>query len=474
MSAEWSERGALRYRRRGESTMEFIWVAKALGLALKNLKQDDGHTYADLHAFQGKTRLLVRPRANVTSDRSIPGLAKSLAGAAGTEVEWRTFLDSIVAILVDELDQKGTVTWLQPLPRQQLAQPMLFADFVPLGLLSGLVAHGGTGKSITGLLMMLAVTTGVQVGPFRPLRQGVCLYADWENQWELHARRLTRICDGLDVEFPLGRIIHYQPRGRLVNAEAELVDLAIENNVILTVFDSIAFAAGGNLNDAETATTAVNVLKHIPGTKIMIAHVSKAAVENGAKGPSNSVFFWNGPQAVYDLSATEPDPEGAIVLTISQSKANVGARLRRPLGVRVSFEDDDQGGPIRPLEYRVQGHLLGGETMSERQRILDLLESRNGEPIAAETMAEILYEQPDKARVDSVRTVLRRLRVQGVVDLQEGPKKAILWALVQPGGQEPSAVQDDERCGICRATPIVAYSEFGDPRCVKHKPEGAW
>lgn len=460
---QWIDTGQLSYRRRGQAHMEFRWVAQGLGIALRNLRREDGHVYADVHCYVGKARILVRPKANITSDRSIVGLAKSLL-EADPKHDWRVFLDSIIVILVDEMDERGEVTMLRPLEDNELPQPMLFEAFVPRGLVSGLVAHGGTGKSLTAIMMALAVATGRQVGPFKPLVQGRVLYADWENEWDLHARRLTRICKGLDIPFPTGQIVHYRARNaKLTSAESEMTEIAYEHEVVLTLLDSIGFAAGGNLNDSDVATSSINALKAIPGTKVMIAHLNKAAVEGTqSRSPSGNTFFWNGPQAVYDLHASEPDVDGAIVFTIYQNKANVGARLKRPLGVRVTFEDDTHGGPITPYPYEVKGYLVGGEGMSERQRILDYL-SYVTQPVTADDIAAALYDDPDKSRIDSVTATLRRLRQQGLVE-DEGGTRGVKGAKQQ---WRLFRAQNDFVCRYC-GKPATGYTQHGIEVCDEH------
>jgi hypothetical protein len=370
------------------------------------------------------------------------------------------------AVLVDEMDQKGVVTWLEPLEEREVPQPMLFRNFVPLGLLSGLIAHGGTGKSMTGMMMALAIATGQKVGPFEPLvSPGNVLYADWENEWKLHGRRLHRICKGLGVEFPRHRIIHYAARGKIGHAESELITLAYENKVVLTITDSIGFAAGGNLNDSDIATNAVQAQKHIPGTKIMIAHISKAAVEGTAsKSPSGNAFFWNGPQAIYDLHASEPDNDGTVTFAIYQNKANVGRKLRRPLGVRVTFEDDENGGPITPVEHEVQGFESGGEGLPLATRILDYMTYAGGK-VTAEDIAERLFGGDiAKDKTDLVKAKLRTLRQDGVVASEGDGRKGEGQKWWLAGEAQASDTLPCVRCG----KPFVQYGEKGEPLCGAH------
>lgn len=481
MNDEWVTRGPLRYRRRGESTFEFSEREMVVRLGVKNVRQEDGHVYGDLRAFVGATRILVRPKVNLTSDRSLPTLAKSLdlahpitlrdpaSGEEEAGTDWRSVLDRVCAVLADEMDQRGEFTWLSPLEGTELPQPMLFRGFIPRGLLAGLVANGGTGKSLTAGLMALAVATGTKIGPFEPLIPASrVLYVDWENEATIHRRRLQRICKGLGIPFPEARMGHFHVRGDLRHSEGEIVERAYEIKAEVTIFDSIAFAAGGmgNLNAAEVATAAINIMKRVPGTKIMIAHQSKAAAEGltQSRGPSNSVFFWNGCQSIYVLNAGEPDANGTVTFAIYQDKANVGRKLRRPLGVRVTFEDDENGGPITPVEHEVQGFESGGEGLPLATRILDYMTYAGGK-VTAEDIAERLFGGDiAKDKTDSVKAKLRTLRQDGVVASEGDGRKGEGQKWWLAGEAQASDTLPCVRCG----KPFVQYGEKGEPLCGAH------
>ncbi|MBA2708311.1 MAG: AAA family ATPase [Gemmatimonadaceae bacterium] len=484
------------YRRIGSTQFRFYEHDVGLQIVLKNTKSEDGHVYADLHAYRDYMdgnppgKILTRPKVNLTSDRAIPGLVRSLEVAADKWGEikgfdFRKMIEEICGVLVEQMDSKGVITILQePMRQEERAQPMLFKDILPRGLVSGLIAHGGTGKSMTGLLMALAVMTGRKIGPFEPLIQGPVLYADWENEATLHHRRLTRICDGLGIDFPAGTFIHYAARGKLSSAEGELMELASDKGVLLTVMDSIGFGAGGNLNDTDVATAAMNTMKHLPGTKVMIAHISKASVEGVAsKAPIGSVFFWNGPQAVYDLHTTEPAMDGSVILSIFGNKNNVGAKLSRPMGIKVYFEDDDNGGPITPELIEIRGHLEGGEDMSLTQRIADAL-LYSSSPQTASQVADVLFPADPEPKKAGVQASLRKMRQSGrVVSFGEqgtrGQKGAEqTWALRAPEEYRNVRTTSDrsssEVCASCGSSDVVAYDDAGAARCRKHKPAGAF
>lgn len=472
------------WERIGDRTFRFHDMRFGIELRLKNTRQEDGHVKADLYAYRESVKLLVRPSVNLTSDVTLPKLAKSLLSQQD-QYDWHFLLETVCSVLVEQMDLHGIVSRLTEPQGESLRTRMIFKDFIPEGLVSGIIAHGGSGKSMVGSMLSLAIATGEKVGPFTPQRTGTVLYLDWENNWQLHAKRIKRICDGLGLPFPYPeRLIHYEARARLASAESEILELAHENDVVLTILDSIGYAAGGNLNDSDVATAATLVLKHLPGTKIMIAHVAKSTLgEGGANklGPTGSAFFWNGPQAVYELRATDPALDGSVTLSVYHNKANVGARLPRPLGIHIAFDDSEENsGPITPTALQVRGDRPEGAAMSQPSRVMDALGSRRAKMTALE-IAQVLFEIPDKTRIASVERTLRELRDRGrIVDFGSAPR---MWALAadtrglsqspeESGGSkrgfpEPEAPSLDFRCQRC-GDPAVSYTETGQPACEVH------
>lgn len=481
------------WARYGEGTFMFSDPKRGILLRLKNTKSDDGHTYADVHAFLDSDTgakpalLMTRPKVNLTSDRSIPGLVKSLSAAFAryrgeddVSYDWGALLEKVCAVLVMQMDEHGNVTELTEMAEADVEQPMLFKSFIPKDLVSGMVAHGGVGKSLIGAMLALAVATGKPVGPFEPVSPipGTVLYLDWENGSIFHRRRLTRLCHGLGIDFPRN-IIHYEARGKLTSAESEIVELAYDRGAVLSILDSIGFAAGGNLNDNEVATSAVNVLKHVPGTKVMIAHVNKASVIAGAAGnmgPTGSAFFWNGPQALYELKANDPEQDGSVTFAVYQPKANVGRRLKDPLGVKVQFMDP--GGSIIPESVVLHADDAIGESESLPHRILAALSAAR-EMVTVTQVAERL-KMDDKGGRESVARALRELREQGKAHsfapefgAKHGPRAVTMWGLAahEDSYSAPAAavvpVDESWRCAVC-GKQAVGYGTTEEGLCSEH------
>ncbi|MEY4761803.1 MAG: hypothetical protein RLZZ200_1659 [Pseudomonadota bacterium] len=469
--------GGLSWKRIGEGTFGF-WDTQGVELRLRNVRQKDGHVHGDLLLYVNNTRTMTRPNVNLTSDRSIPGLEKSLCTAA-TGADFRVYLEAMCDVLVEQMEKHGVVTRLKRVDPKEIAQPTLFKSrFVPMGALTGVIAHGGVGKSMLGSMLGVSIATGLPVGPFDPLDKGGVLYIDWENDAKMHERRLTRLCMGLGIDAFPDNLIHYSAATSLLSAESELMELAVNEGVILVIIDSIGPAADGDLNKSDVATAFIQAAKRLPGTKIAIGHVSKSQLQGGNErlGPTGHAMFWNGLQAVYDLKATDPDMRGSMTFTLFHNKSNLLEKMPRPLGVHVTF--DDPAGAITPSNVTVRGDQPEGAGMRLGQRVYDYLKHRGRS--SAKEIAETLNEKEA-----TVAAELRRMRQNNeVVALggSQGQKgSAQQWGLAadQPATAPlapvapaaPEFVPDFELgCCMCGNPEVFKYDMDAKAYCEEHTP----
>jgi DNA-binding Xre family transcriptional regulator len=458
------------WRRFGQGTFEFDVPEMGRMLRLTSTRHEDGHVHADVRGFvtsgPNPKLFITRPKVNLTSDLSMDRLTKSLQGASPFEgAVWRDTLERICAVLVDQMSQRGVVTRMRRMVGAELAQPYLFDNFMPANLITGLVAHGGTGKSLVAGMLALATATGIEVGGFKSNEVGPVLYLDWENGThkaeEVHSRRLTRMCDALHIDFP-ENIIHYAATANLAKCESQIVELSIREGVVLTVLDSMSYAAGGNLNDTDVAANATNVLKAIPRSKLMIAHVPKSNLDEDhptRNGPIGSVTFWNGPQAVYELGASgDWNGSGLVTYTLDRQKGNVMPALKRPIGLTAHFEDPQ--GPITWNSIEIQGDSEAGRHLGMALRIHDYLSHRG-----PSLEQHILYEMDALTGLAKERVVkvLRNMLRQHRVTYTEAGHH---WAL--PAGEAPT--NDMGPCARC-SEPANSFDDTGRPVCTWHNPD---
>lgn len=481
------------WKRYSEGSFAFEDRGQGFMLKLRNTKREDGHVYADCIAYytgEGGTepiKMLVRPRVNLTSDR---------AGGLGTlrkkvEERWASenlppiasfdlFMENVCSVLVEQMHRKGVLRPLHPLSGPELAQPMAFKGMLPLDRVSALVAHGGKGKSLTALMMCLAVATGRPIGPFSPLIQGPVIYLDWEEEDELtHSRRMTRLCAGAGLEFP-SNVLHYHARADLWHAEDELMELAFEHGAVFIVADSIAFALGDSVNKDEPMTAALGVLKRLPGTKLVIAHVAKARVgaaeDNPELGGIGTVFFRNGVRGEYTLRAGEVHLDGTLPLTLVNDKANLTGRSREPIEFDVHFEDPD--GPVVVTRRAMDPTRPGWASLSWSARALYGIKHSGFQPTMPRLRETLGIEPKTSDDASLVRTLQDLIRRKQVYRFGEGPGTWFSLAadvderMSEPPPDAPfrAPERDENRIGDCAVCGGAAYGYDAQGRevCNEH------
>lgn len=399
-----------RYGRRMFRVLRWAW-AEGDGhlIEIRYMQHSGEYVYGDLRVYDHDrwkeaqrhkakpTPIFARPRVNFTSSRTISDLGKSMNALTG-DVSWPFFFEELCILLLDEFEQGGVVSTIDdgdgvpehasPATWSYLFRVPSQGGFVPDGLTSCILAHGGQGKTLMADLMTVAMITGQNVGPFSPRKTAPVLIVDWENNEQFHRMRIKRICEGLGLRIPQGMLHHFRPLNvPLTKCVDNIVEMVMTEGVGWCWLDSIGYAAGGDLNASEVATAATTALKEIPCATTFLAHTPKAsrtsyrgqAVQEAS--PIGNSFWWNGPAAVYEIKASEQlSTDGGALYMIRNPKANVGRQWQRPVGYKVWFNDpDDDGlppGPITCTPEQITGTSPGGESLPLHQRITDFLKRR--------------------------------------------------------------------------------------------------
>lgn len=471
----------LQAKKLGKTTFVFdlYGVHEFPRIEIKNVQQSRDYLYGNVKAWMldtnGRVRgftdrpLVVRPRINFTSQRGLDDLAKSLRIV--DDRDWSIPVAEIASILVDAMENSGEHTVIQQLGEQSRGWNYLLQGFVPAETVSCIMAHGGHGKTMTADLTAVALASGTVLGPFKPLVKGPVLIVDYEQRWQFHAARISRICDAIGIEVP-DNIHHFKPSTRIMDCLQEIVEIVEKEGVVWTVVDSIAFAAGGDINSPEAGITATNALKEIPGAVTFLAHVSRADREpQRGKGPPResapigSSFFWNGATVIYELKETaQQSLEDSKNYVLMNPKANVGTKWRKPMGWSLKF--DDPGGPISVAAEVVTGDRPGGESLPMPTRIQDYLKHR-GRASAKEVALGLGMMGP--GGVKRAAELLAQMHGRGVLyKWGEGPDAQ--YALLAKELEPPAKVDPDApkcRCG----EPVAAYGPEGEPLCARHGSE---
>jgi hypothetical protein len=280
---------------------------------------------------------------NLLSTRSQAELANALA-KKDAEVPWLELVTAACA--------RVTRDFRQPTPTVDLSQvdtrggiPELIPDFLPEDETTILYGDGESAKSLTALRIALSC----QAGPSVPLPWGATpsravnvLYLDWETNARTVATRLQKLCWGLGGERPPFR---YRAMTRGLEEEVGALRFQISRESIgLVVVDSIGYACTGSLNEDQVARAAMNALRQLPCTRLVIAHVSAetARATSGVASPFGSRFFWNSMRSGWEMRRAQDQPvPGTLDLGLYHRKVNDGQR-QKPIGLEVEFTAEDE------------------------------------------------------------------------------------------------------------------------------------
>lgn len=286
-------------------------------------------------------------RLNLLASTTVRSAGKVLVEVNGTTWPWAYALEKACELIVEKQREGEPVRRYHQLARTLPEQRWLVDGLIPEGVTSLVRADWESGKSMFGQALQLAVATGTPFCGRALLRSGPVLYLDWETDEQRWARRMGILIRGLEMdEDALYPLDYRRMRGQVRDQVSRLREIIERNHIVAVVVDSLGWAAGGgageDLKDAGPAISAMEAIRALRVTAIVLAHQAKA--QNGGSGAPRaastygSVFFDAGARYVWALdSKREGDDE--IVMKLTNAKNNDGPH-QKPLAYRLTFAGD--------------------------------------------------------------------------------------------------------------------------------------
>lgn len=339
------------------------WVALGVGLHVFRLVERE----TTLRGLAVPIRLVDRKRlaapqmVNLYEGASKERLAKTIAGRIDGEQapnirDWHDSMENAFGSIIDLFTQPDPLRILGREPRQP-NQGYLVWPFLARNQVNILLADQGAGKSYIGLAIAQAVSAGrteLLPEPFNLLGRGPVIYYDAETDLPAQQERQYRLAKALGLD-TLPDIHYRHIRPPLSNYASVLRRDVAEIGAVLTIFDSLTFLAGGNLNDSETANPTMNAIGECGAetTKLCLAHHGKAGRESGA---TPSVIGFSGfefkARSIWIVKRMNDEGEG--VTHIDQAWTNRKTnddRTHRGFGLRVAFDEDNTAAQIGRLGF---------------------------------------------------------------------------------------------------------------------------
>lgn len=320
---------------------------------------------------------------NLSSARARTERAKLIASrAGGKDIDWDSILEDLCVrtLAAQRAGSPSVDLAVAPLPDEDEAWRV---DGLPLLKHHPTILFGDGGSCKSLLALHCAANLA---------RRGVhVIFADWELDERVHAKRLRQMCGG---DPPRG--IHYVRCRLSLREEADaLRRLARDTGAQIAIIDSVALACDGPPEAAESALRFFQALRRIGVGSLLIAHVSKA--ESADSKPFGSVFWHNSCRSAWLARRTEAvGGDDVVQVGLFHRKSNLG-RLERPVAFEICFSEFIT---IRPTEAAAVPELA--ERMTIAQRMAHLL--KRG-PMAVPELAEAL-----EVEEAYIRTVVSRHR----------------------------------------------------------------
>jgi hypothetical protein len=365
-----------------------FWAGSDIAMEFARFTEHRDSLSAELTVSNGQAGHLHWSRINLSSATGRRDVIHALTQAHPIE-GWQPMLTracQLVAIHLRTGEPAQEITPHPPSPSAWLITP-----WVPRDQITVLYGPGGTAKSLFVLATMLSALMGHTLGsPWSVGHLSRVLYLDWEADKTAHDQRTWKLLSAIEA-LPAGRLYHKRLRRPLVDVASEIRAEAHKMKVDGVVMDSLGAACGPEPEGASAALSTLQALGSLPGTKLVIAHESKADLAQGQGQPFGSVYVWNTARSCIEIRPQESDGPDMLSVTLRHAKNNDGPKAQ-PVGLTFTFGDT-----ITLSRTKADP---SSQTLS--RQVLDALSKSPG--MAVTPLAEMLG-----AKVESVRRVLYRL-----------------------------------------------------------------
>ena len=370
-----------------------------LTFTFDRLHEARGAYHAELTVTLGTTVLLDAVDCNLKSDAAQVTLVRSLK-TYSTMIPWIVLLRKACGLVIRRHRRGEPPAHLN---RHTMIEPLTYAvnPLVPRRKAIIVYADGGTGKSTLALMIAMSVATGTGVAGFSALK-GRALYLDWEDDIDVHARRLQAIraghpeLDEADIQYqrcsePLTKLTH------------DLVRTIQKEQITFVVIDSLLASMGGDAS-AEAVGKFFAAIRLFQTETLLIGHTPKTIAEGQAHATVyGSVFNQNFARSVWELKTEQEVGDNSAILGLFHRKSNL-MRKHPPIGLQVTHNPDGTFIRYESFDLAKTAELVTALPLPNRIRTL----LEDGNPRTSQQIADELG-----AKLGSVKSTLSNPRYKG-------------------------------------------------------------
>jgi hypothetical protein len=336
-------------------------------LLFDSLQESRGSLKAELAVNVGPAtpplELMSSTDINLKSDTARKNLAATLK-AVSPALPWRGLLSDACAAVIKH-HRVGEPPVL--LSAETVTEPFSYQvnPFVPKDKSGILFGDGGLGKSTVLLAVGIACATGSAIAGFSALH-GRPLYLDYEDSFDVHARRLQRIF----AAHPhlAGAIVPYQFCTQPLHLMLpQLRRRIVADGTTLLLVDSMLAACGGNLLDPEMTNRYFMALRQLRIGNLTVAHQPKNLDGREASIYGN-VFQSNLSRTVWEVRKQQEPGERELVLAFHHKKVN-DDMLNASFGMTVTYSPDASRLELTTADIADYADLAKGLSLPKRIRL---------------------------------------------------------------------------------------------------------
>lgn len=325
-------------------TYAFKWLDEQVDLMFDRLHESrTGDLTAEVEVRCSRdvpNALLHHARLNLVSTRSRADVIRALGNRIPeSQIDWSAALEYACHLAITHWREGEPFIDLRDVPQREGTRFLLEPYVEHVGA-TVLFADGGTGKSLFGLAIGVAVASGAPVLGACPARTCKVAYLDWESDAEIHAERRRAICAGANLSEREAPIYYRRQVASLAESAPHIRRFIAENEIGFAIIDSMGMARGGEPESADSTIRLFAAARTLGIPWLGIDHVTK----NGGDGqsrPFGSIYTHNSARLTWGLEKIEDLGNGKVILATTNHKTNNGKPLGRR-GYDAEFRDNDR------------------------------------------------------------------------------------------------------------------------------------
>lgn len=300
-----------------------------------HVHNSDGRVTGEILIKNETKTLYPQTQINFSADRTRNALIKSLAGLHSKH-DWQGIIDQL-SYHVQEKSREGEPivelwTHADVKPPQYLVYPLVIAN--QPNVLFGPPESGKTQMAMILCVIMNLPWVGNPLNLKAPDKSYHPLWLDYEADRDTTQWNFKRIVHGAGL--PDFFLPYRRCRMPLADDVAQIANHMDKVKADCVVIDSIAKAAGGDLDKGESPTRFFTAIDQLNCTSIILAHTSKGGGD-GRKSIYGSVFFEAYARSIWELKASR---EGdTLKIGLWDNKANFRGKLD-PMAFSLDYDDD--------------------------------------------------------------------------------------------------------------------------------------